>query len=197
MRSSPQIRSAEPRDQHWAASIHQLIRKPSATSSCKFGQKFRSGPGKPNQRKASSWMFPRGIPEQKFDVNRACFSRKNTRIHKNGRNSWTFSFGSFFGLVCRGDSWEMITHVMLKVLVFKAQELGSCGPGKLPKSESSRKWLGEGAKGLLDPASKRPLEPVRNGVAPVGKRVWVVQKTLGRPVLPGPKRVKKTFCTLP
>ena len=26
-----------------------------------------------------------------------------------------------------------------------------------PKSESSRKWLGEGAKGLLDPASKRPL----------------------------------------
>ena len=49
-----------------------------------------------------------------------------------------------------------------------------------PKSENSRKWLGEGAKELLE----------------VQKRVWVVQKTLGRPLLPGPKRVKKTCCTL-
>ena len=35
------------------------------------------------------------------------FPRKNTRIHKNGRNSWTFRFCPFFGLVCRGDSWMM------------------------------------------------------------------------------------------
>ena len=35
---------------------------------------------------------------------------------------------------------------------WEAADLGNC-----PKSESSRKWLGEGAKGLLDPASKRPL----------------------------------------
>ena len=34
------------------------------------------------------------------------FLRKNTRIHKNGRNSWTFRFCPFFGLVCRGDSWN-------------------------------------------------------------------------------------------
>ena len=33
------------------------------------------------------------------------FLRKNTRIHKNGRNSWTFRFGPFFGLVCRGNYW--------------------------------------------------------------------------------------------
>ena len=32
------------------------------------------------------------------------FPRKNTRIHKNGRNSWTFRIGPFFGLVCRGHS---------------------------------------------------------------------------------------------
>ena len=38
------------------------------------------------------------------------FPRKNTRIHKNGRNSWTFCFGPFFGLVCRGDSWTIIIH---------------------------------------------------------------------------------------
>ena len=42
----------------------------------------RSGPGKPNQRKVSSWTFHRGIPEQKFNVNRACCLRKNTRIHR-------------------------------------------------------------------------------------------------------------------
>ena len=36
------------------------------------------------------------------------FLRKNTRIHKNGRNSWTFHFGPFFGLVCRGDSWFIL-----------------------------------------------------------------------------------------
>ena len=35
------------------------------------------------------------------------FLRKNTTIHRNGRNSWTFRFGPFFGLVCRGDSWFM------------------------------------------------------------------------------------------
>ena len=33
------------------------------------------------------------------------FPRKNTRIHKNERNSWTSRFGPFFGLACRGDSW--------------------------------------------------------------------------------------------
>ena len=62
---------------------------------------IRSGPGKQNQRKVSSWTFHRGIPEQKFNVNRACFPKENTRIHKNGRNSWTFRFGRpflWFGL---------------------------------------------------------------------------------------------------
>ena len=39
---------------------------------------LRSGPGKPNQRKVSSWTFRRGIPEQKFNVNRACFPKEKT-----------------------------------------------------------------------------------------------------------------------
>ena len=34
------------------------------------------------------------------------FPRKNTRIHKDSRNSWSFCFGPLFGLVCRGDSGE-------------------------------------------------------------------------------------------
>ena len=33
-----------------------------------------------------------------------------------------------------------------------------------------QKWLGEGAAGLLDPASKKPLALVRTGIAPVQKR---------------------------
>ena len=66
--------------------------------------KIRSGPGKPkNQRKVSSWTFHRGIPEQEFNVNRACFPKeKHQNLQKYGRNSWTFRFGPFLGLVCRG-----------------------------------------------------------------------------------------------
>ena len=41
--------------------------------------------------------------------------KKNTRIHKKGRNSWTFRFGAFFGLVCRGDSWLMPHEWPLKL----------------------------------------------------------------------------------
>ena len=39
-------------------------------------------------------------------VNRACFSPgKTPEFTKNRWSSWTFRFGLFFGLVCRGDSW--------------------------------------------------------------------------------------------
>ena len=90
-------------------------------------------------------------------------------------------------LLCRATlSRYTLSDYVFQGLDWHAVDLGNC-----PKSESSRKWLGEGAKGLLDPASKRPLALVRNGVAPVQKRVWVVQKTLGRPFLPGPKRSQK------
>ena len=44
------------------------------------------------------------------------FLRKNTRIHKNGRNSWTFRFGPFFGLVCRGDSWVAASNRRVQLL---------------------------------------------------------------------------------
>ena len=66
--------------------------------------------------------------------------------------------------------------------------LGSCGPGKLPENWKFLKVVRRGCKRSFGP---------RKQDAPVQKRVWVVQKTLGRPLLPGPKRVKKTFCTLP
>ena len=50
--------------------------------------------------------------------------------------------------------------------------------------EISQKWLGEGAKGVLDPGCQSLLALVQKRVAPVQNRVWVVQKTLG---LPGSK----------
>ena len=50
------------------------------------------------------------------------FLRKNTRIHKNGRTSWTFRFGPFFGLVCWGDSWNSslpwIRNARLFIILF-------------------------------------------------------------------------------
>ena len=42
---------------------------------------FRSGPGKPNQRKVNSWTFHWGIPEQKFAMWIFFFKERNTRIH--------------------------------------------------------------------------------------------------------------------
>ena len=67
---------------------------------------------------------------------------------------------------------------------------GSFGPqccdpkvlGEGPNMEISQKWLGEGAKGVLDPGSKGLLALVQPHFAPVQNRVWVVQKTLGRPL---------------
>ena len=48
----------------------------------------------------------------------------------------------------------------------------------------SQKWLGEGAKGLLSPGSENGVAPVQNGVAPVLNGFRMVQKTLGRLLLP-------------
>ena len=69
---------------------------------------FRSGPGKPNQRKVSSWTFAGAFRNKSSMWIVLVFLRKNTRIHKKGRNSWTFRFGPFFGLVCWGDSWHLL-----------------------------------------------------------------------------------------
>ena len=63
---------------------------------------IRSHPGKPKQRKVSSWTFRRGIPEQKFNLWIVLvFPRKNTRIHKKmGEIHMNFSFwpSLWFGL---------------------------------------------------------------------------------------------------
>ena len=62
---------------------------------------IRSHPCKPNQRKASSWTFPRGIPEQKCDVNRACFPKEKHQISQKWAKFMNFSFWPFlwFGLL--------------------------------------------------------------------------------------------------
>ena len=62
--------------------------------------RFTSGPGKPNQRKASSWTFPGGIPEQKFNVNRACFPKEKHQNSPKRAKFMNFSFWPFlwFGL---------------------------------------------------------------------------------------------------
>ena len=49
---------------------------------------------------------------------------------------------------------------------------------------NSQKWLGEGAKGPLSPGSENRVAPVQNGVAPVQNGFRMVQKTLGRLLLP-------------
>ena len=66
-----------------------------------------------------------------------------------------------------------------------------CNPkvlGQDPKMVNSRKWSGEGAKGLLRPGGEMRFAPAQNGVAPVQNRFRMVQKTLGRFLLPDPQR---------
>ena len=66
-----------------------------------------------------------------------------------------------------------------------------------PKSESSRKWLGEGAKGLLDPASKRGLlHWCKMRLHRVKRGFGWCKRLLGDLCSLGPKGVRKTFCTL-
>ena len=56
--------------------------------------KFRSGPGKPNQRKVSSWTFPQGHSGTKVRyANRACFPKAK---HQNSQK-WA-KFMNFFVL---------------------------------------------------------------------------------------------------
>ena len=73
-----------------------------------------------------------------------------------------------------------------------AEDLGNC-----PKSESSRKWLGEGATGLLDPASKRPLHWCEMGSHQCKRGFGWCTRLLGDLCSLNPKGVRKTFCTLP
>ena len=71
--------------------------------------KLFSGVAPANQTKERSVheLFAGGFQNKSSMWIVLVFLRKNTRIHKNGRNSWTFRFGPFFGLVCRGDSWSL------------------------------------------------------------------------------------------
>ena len=64
-------------------------------------------PRQTKPKKGQFMNFPQGHSGTKVQfVNRACFpKKKHQNSQKNGRNSWTFRFGPFFGLVCRGDSW--------------------------------------------------------------------------------------------
>ena len=74
---------------------------------------FRSGPGKPNQKKASSWTFHGGIPEQKFNVNRACFPKENTKLFtQKWAKFMNFSFCLFL--------WFGLSGRLLMILVRKA-----------------------------------------------------------------------------
>ena len=58
---------------------------------------------KPNQRKVGSWTFCRGIPEQKFNVNRACFPKEKHQNSQKRAKFMNFSFWPFlwFGLLGR------------------------------------------------------------------------------------------------
>ena len=66
---------------------------------------FRSGPGKPNQRKASSWTFRGGIPEQKLDVNHACFPKEKHQNSQKWAKFMNFLFWPFLYFACSPEEF--------------------------------------------------------------------------------------------
>ena len=77
-----------------------------------------SGPGKPNQRKVSSWTFHRGIPEQKFNVNRACFPKEKHQNSQKWAKFMNFSFWPFL--------WFGLPGRLLKCVFFVQEHLRRC-----------------------------------------------------------------------
>ena len=150
---------------------------------------------------ASRILYALLVGEKQYEIARARFCTQScSKVGQLLVNSspTPHPMGSCRGLPCSSRlatpevSNSNSEFLRFSPCIWEATDLGNC-----LKSESSRKWLGEGAKGLLDPASKRPLALVQNGVAPVQKRVWMAQKTLRRPLLPGPKKSQKDLLDPP
>ena len=73
---------------------------------CKGTKKSGVAPANQTKERSVHELFAGAFRNKSSMWTVLVFLRKNTRIHKNGRNSWTFRFGPFFGLVCRGNSWK-------------------------------------------------------------------------------------------
>ena len=58
--------------------------------------KISTGPGKPNQKKSVHELFGRGIPEQKFNMSRACFPKEKHQNSQKWAKFMNFSFWPFF-----------------------------------------------------------------------------------------------------
>ena len=99
---------------------------------------IRSGPGKPNQRKVSSWTFHGGMPEQKFNLNRACFPKEKHQNSQKWAKFMNFSFWPFlwFGLpgrlltlnhvtVIAENSWEFLS-VTISCNSILQEKQGNC-----------------------------------------------------------------------
>ena len=87
----------------WSIYVRQLYCGHSRIFLC---PKFfcESGVAPANQtKKVSSWTFRRGVPEQKFNVNRACFPKENHQNSQKRAKFMNFSFWPFlwFGLLGR------------------------------------------------------------------------------------------------
>ena len=161
------------------------------------GRWLRSHPGKPNQRKASSWTFCRGIPEQKFDMWIALvFPRKNTRIHtKMGEIHMNFSFCPFlrFSLPGRLRRWHRTIRIpypesLSRIARYNATKRVSWGPlwgaVQVKKHPAAILALGtsppltEVSRALRVRNAKKSLENVSRGLRPRGPQIRVVKTVL-------------------
>ena len=83
-------------------------------------------PRQTKPKKVSSWTFRRGIPEQKFNVNRACFPKEKRQNSQKWAKFMNFSFWPFllFGLAgwlltkIPGQSRENFVYMFFSLCVF-------------------------------------------------------------------------------
>ena len=82
-----------------------------------FYETLQEWPQQTKPKKGEFMNFSQGHSGTKVRyVNRACFPKeKHQNSYKNGRDSYElFLLAPFFGLVCRGESYETIPNTLLK-----------------------------------------------------------------------------------
>ena len=99
-----------------------MISSPTVPFDLKF-VKINFGQESPRQtkpKKVSSWTFPRGIPEQEFNVNRACFPKEKHQSSQKWAKFMNFLFWPFLwsGLPGRLMMWSQLPEATLTSIIF-------------------------------------------------------------------------------
>ena len=118
---------------------------------------------------------------QKGDLGHFDTTKKTSRYQKEAPVCMSPSVATLFGPP---------PHSQKRVATFNRNTSQGCDPECLlqgPETSKVPKVIRRGCKRSSGPREQSPLALVQKRVAPVQNRIWVVQKTLGRPLPLGSK----------